>query len=310
VREPPLDAPLFTVFTPTFDRAHTLPDVARSLASQTERDFEWVVVDDGSRDGTEELLRGLEGRTPFPLRRVRQDNAGKHVAVNRGVALARGPLFLILDSDDTCVPEALATFRRHWESIPPARREEFAGVTARCVDEAGRLVGDPLPAPVLDATPMDVRYRYRVRGEMWGFVRTDLLRAMPYPEDLRGTYVPESLVWNRIGRTHRTRFVEDRLRVYRTERGESLMRAPDPARHAEGNLRANRAMLRDELDWFRYAPDRFVRAAVHYVRFGLHAGRAVGDLRRELPAGLARWLFVVALPVGWAAYLRDRGRAS
>jgi len=302
--------PLFTVFTPTFDRADTLPAVRASLDAQTLRDFEWLVVDDGSRDATPALLAGWRGATGFPLRAVRQDNAGKHVAINRAVALAAGAWFVILDSDDTCVPDALERFRRHWETVPASARGGFSGVTARCMDESGRIVGDPLPAPVVDGTPMDVRYRWGVRGEMWGFMRTEVLRAHPFPEDVRGSYVPESVVWNRIGRHYRTRFVDEPLRVYRSTADESLTRPADPSRHADPNYRFNLATLTEDLDYFRFAPATFLRAAVHLVRFGLHAGRGLSRQRGDLPRGLARGLWALAVPLGWAAYRRDRRGAA
>src|SRR5215831_18669122 len=105
---------LFTVFTPVFNRRHTLGRVFESLRAQTIRDFEWVVVDDGSTDGVSDLLSEYERTADFPVRVVRQVNAGKHAAWNRGVALARGELFLPADSDDRFVPETLERFRDLW----------------------------------------------------------------------------------------------------------------------------------------------------------------------------------------------------
>src|SRR5437762_2817315 len=97
---------IFTVFTPTYNRAGTLPRVYESLKAQTFRDFEWIIVDDGSADSTQELVQSWIGDLDFPIRYFRQQNQGKHVAVNLGVKEARGEFFLNLDSDDACVPEA------------------------------------------------------------------------------------------------------------------------------------------------------------------------------------------------------------
>ncbi len=70
--------PTFTVFTPTFDRATTLERLRTSLEAQTFRDFEWLIVDDGSSDGTEELVRGWMGTSDLDIGYVRQENAGEH----------------------------------------------------------------------------------------------------------------------------------------------------------------------------------------------------------------------------------------
>ena len=88
----PGHAPLFTVFTATYNRAHTLPRVLECLEAQTLRDFEWLIVDDGSTDGTQELVDSWRSRTDFPIRYEYQQHAGKHVAFNRGVQEAGSPV--------------------------------------------------------------------------------------------------------------------------------------------------------------------------------------------------------------------------
>lgn len=109
---------VFTVFTPAFDRAHTLYRVYGSLSTQTFQDFEWLVVDNGATDITNELIKKWRRNAPFSIRYLRQKNIGKHAAFNRGVQEAQGELFLVLDSDDRCTPGALETFKYHWDCIP------------------------------------------------------------------------------------------------------------------------------------------------------------------------------------------------
>jgi glycosyltransferase involved in cell wall biosynthesis len=121
--------PTFTVFTPSYQRAKTLPRVYESLQSQTFTDFEWLVIDDGSTDNTRALVAGWQQDARFPIRYLFQKNAGKHVAYNRAARLARGELLVTLDSDDSCLPNALERFYFWWQSIPSAQRDGFAGVT-------------------------------------------------------------------------------------------------------------------------------------------------------------------------------------
>ncbi|HUC44588.1 MAG TPA: glycosyltransferase family A protein [Candidatus Sulfotelmatobacter sp.] len=301
--------PTFSVITPTFNRAHTLPRVWESLRAQTYPSFEWVVVDDGSTDGTGALVAGWAAHAPFPVRYLRQENRGKHVAVNRGVSASSGEMIVVLDSDDACVPSALERFAFHWRSIPEQRRGEFYAIVCNCVDPEGRLVGDPFPAAVIDARGLDVRYVWRVRGEKWGTVRAELLRETPFPEKPERMRMPESIVWDRLAQKYSARFVNEALRVYYLEPGEGSLGSPgDPARYAWGSMLQHRIVLDEHLDYFRAAPLAFLTAAAHYVRFSRHAGVAGRDQRRALSHRGARFLWWMAAPAGWAAWAIDRSR--
>jgi glycosyltransferase involved in cell wall biosynthesis len=301
--------PLFTVLTPTFNRAHTLPRVWESLKAQTFDGFEWVVVDDGSTDDTAELVSGWAAQAPFPVRYMRQDNKGKHVAMNRGVALATGELIVSLDSDDACVTTALERFAFHWRSIPAERRAEYYGVVCQCVDVAGRLVGDPFPEDVIDAFGLDARYVWKLRGENWGAVRADLMRAHPFPEQPERMRIPESVVWDRIGQTHLARFVNESLRIYHLEAGAGSLGSPgDPARYAWGSMLQHRIVLDEHLSYFRGAPLIFLAAAAQYVRFSRHAGIPAREQLGALSQRGARALWFLGVPFGWAAWAIDRSR--
>jgi glycosyltransferase involved in cell wall biosynthesis len=299
--------PMFTVLTPTFNRAHTLSRVWESLRAQTFQAFEWVVVDDGSTDGTEELIRRWSA--PFPVRYLRQDNRGKHVAMNRGVEVARGELIATLDSDDACVPAALERFDVHWCSIPVERRTAFYGVVCHCADPSGRRIGDPFPAQVVDARGLDCRYLWGVRGEKWGVVRADLMRARPFPEKPERTRIPESVVWDRIGQVYLARFVNEALRIYHQDPGAGSLGSPgDPARYAWGSMLQHRIVLDEHLEYFRRAPLAFLAAAAHYVRFSRHAGVGAAEQRHALAHRGARCLWWLGAPAGWAAWAIDRSR--
>jgi len=130
-----MNRPVFTIFTPTFNRADKLERAFLSLQALTYRNFEWLIVDDGSTDETEELIRELCAKAKFLVRYFRQDNSGKHIAFNKAVREARGELFVCLDSDDECLPDALEKLLACWQSILESDKKEFAGVTGLCIDE-------------------------------------------------------------------------------------------------------------------------------------------------------------------------------
>jgi glycosyltransferase involved in cell wall biosynthesis len=306
-----LEQPLFTVFTPTYNRAHTLHRVHQSLVDQTMTDFEWLVVDDGSTDDTRNLVRLWQDGSAFPIRYLYQPNSGMHIAFNRGVDEARGQLFLRLDSDDACVPEALARFRFHWESIPAEVRPLFSAVTSLCQDQAGRVVGDRFPFDPTDSDPLEIRLKYRVRGEKWGFHRTDVLREFPFPDLPGQPYVTESVVWNRIAKKFRTRYVNELLKIYFVEDGEDSLtaRSAFAAELAPMFAMSAQQSLNDDLSWFRSAPLAFVKDAANYARYSFHCGRSPIAQSRALNPP-ARVLHALALPLGGALYMRDAWRRA
>jgi glycosyltransferase involved in cell wall biosynthesis len=298
----------FTVYTPTFNRKHTLHRAYLSLEAQTCRDFEWLIVDDGSSDGTAELVKTwqLEGRVP--IRYIPQPHGGAHRAHQTCLAEARGRFIVKLDSDDGCASNALERFLHHWLAIPEAERPLFAGVTSLCIDETGRLVGTPFPASPLDCTAAELEYLHKVRGEKWGFIRADILRQFPFPENVPGNFIPESYIWVQISRHFRTRHVNELLRIYWTNAPSLVHGRPDPKRNAVGHRLMFQMVLNHESPWFRRAPLRLLRAAAQYARFSFHSGLGLSAQRRNLSSPAARALWLAALPAAALLLLRDRLR--
>lgn len=295
----------FTVFTATFNREHTLQRVYASLEQQTFRDFEWLVVDDGSADHTSQLIEAWKAEASFPIRYFHQENMGKHIAFNRGVKLAEGEFLLVLDSDDACVPHALEKLKYHWDQIDDQKRAGFSAVTGLCEDQNGNLIGDPFPKDVMDSNPLELRYRYKVRGEKWGFQRTDILRRYPFPENLKQTYVPEDIIWNKIARKYQTRFVNEKLRIYWVD-GPSLVHSQDPGKNAVGGRLQHCDALNNDIIWFRYAPLRFMLTALHYSRFSFHTGANINAQLGALKSCVAKMLLLLMSPMGFIIYLKDK----
>ena len=296
----------FTVFTATYNRAHLLPRVYQSLLMQTFRDFEWLVVDDGSKDDTKSLVLRWCAEADFPIRYLHQENQGKHVACNRAVRVARGRFFLTLDSDDTCVPDALFKLRYYWDTIPEHQRYRFSAVTVLCMDERGAVVGDKFPSHITDSDSLDCYYRLKVRGEKWGFQRTDIMREFPFPvPQQRLSHVPEGIVWSRISRKYKTRFVNEPLRVYYSGH-ESLTNVSNLRSVAYASRMRNRVVLEEHLDYLRHDPIEFIRHAANFSRFSFHLGEsAIGQIL-VLDNPLAKVLCLVALPLAAGKFLVDR----
>lgn len=184
-----------TVFTPTFNRVDLIKRLYDSLLKQDDYDFEWVVVDDGSTDGTADYLEQIEF-PPFDIRVIRQRNSGKHVAINKGVGQANGSLFFIVDSDDYLVPQAISTIKKIDSSITV--KDKYCGLAGLRIDPSHNVIGSVCPSPFVDCTALE-RYRYKIIGDKAEVYYTSVLKKYPFPSFDDETFLTESVVWYRMG---------------------------------------------------------------------------------------------------------------
>ena len=306
----PSHRPLFTVVTPTYNRAHTLGRVYASLRAQTWRDFEWIIVDDGSTDSTRALVLDWQRAAHFPIHYVWQKNQHKKTAFNRGVRKAAGELIVAIDSDDMLDPNALEAMKNTWYEIPPAERHRYVAITGLCARPDGSIVGDRYPEDMIDATALDMTFKYHVAGEKFGCMRTDVLLKFPFPEEIAG-FVPESLVWRAMARAgYMTRFVNQVFRIYHDSNDSLSRQGQESQQHALGLWLLAQDTVVECLPWFRYQPRAFLMAAARYTRFSLHLRAAsLSPPRGRSLRGMASRLLVYTMwPVGAALYMRDRTR--
>ena len=292
----------FTVFTPTYNRAYTLHRVYDSLKHQTYRNFEWLVVDDGSTDNTKELVVQWQQEAGFPIRYAWQENQGKARAWNHGVRLAQGELFLTLDSDDACTANALERLIYHWNSIPTQERHQFSAVTAHCVNQHGQLVGNKFPEDVFDSTSFEIKTTHNVSGEKWGFQRTEIMRQFTFPEIQNEKYISPSIVWNRISLAYKTRYVNEILRIYYENGLDSIIRYSAKLR-AQNPIGAS--LFYQEYTRLPIPLTWKIKGLVNYIRFSLHAHKEPSQIIQDSSDQiLTRLIFLI----GVGFWQRDRLR--
>lgn len=197
---------MLTIFTPTYNRCHTLKRLYESLSRQTDMNFEWLVVDDGSTDDTETLFRGIE-RKFFPVRYYKKENGGKHRAINYGVPLATGEWFLIVDSDDFLADNAVETIARCTATIE--NDPKFCAVVGNKVNFDRQVVGTPCNYEILDTDFLSYRNRYHIIGDRAEVVRTSVMREFPFPEFEGENFCTEGVVWNRMAQKYKARYVNE-----------------------------------------------------------------------------------------------------
>ena len=187
-----------TIFTPTYNRRYLIDNLYQSLLMQTDKNFEWLVIDDGSTDNTEKYFSELLAKPqPFPIRYLKQKNGGKHRAVNRGVKDAKGELFFIVDSDDTLIPNAIEKINQWVATLDDSHK--WAGVSGLKGFSEQKNVGQRPPAKFIDAKNTE-RRKYHLEGDKAEVYFTEVLRKYPFPEIPGENFISEEIVWNAIAR--------------------------------------------------------------------------------------------------------------
>lgn len=287
--------PFITILTPTYNRASLLPRLFDSLLRQTNKDFEWIVVDDGSTDDTREVVANLKEKCggAFPMGYVYKANGGKHMAINIGAERARGELLFIADSDDLLTDDALKTVANSWHDISDDK--SFAGIAGLDITmDTREVIGSGLPQEHIDCNAIDIRYRHHVTGDMKEVFRTEVLREFPFPEFAGERFCPEQLVWFRMARRYRLRYINKPIYIADYQ--------PDGI--TAGITRAR--MRNPSASMLTYAeltecPVPFlvkVKAAINFWRFW-HCRTATS----VVPRVALRWHWL--RPLGWMMHVRD-----
>lgn len=287
--------PFITILTPTYNRASLLPRLFDSLLRQTNNDFEWIVVDDGSTDDTREVVANLKEKCggAFPMGYVYKANGGKHMAINIGAERARGELLFIADSDDLLTDDALETVANSWHDISDDK--SFAGIAGLDITmDTREVIGSGLPQEHIDCNAIDIRYRHHVTGDMKEVFRTEVLREFPFPEFAGERFCPEQLVWFRMARRYRLRYINKPIYIADYQ--------PDGI--TAGITRAR--MRNPSASMLTYAeltecPVPFlvkVKAAINFWRFW-HCRTATS----VVPRVALRWHWL--RPLGWMMHVRD-----
>lgn len=301
----------FTIFTSAYNAERKLHRVYESLERQALRDFEWIVVDDGSGDGTTEMVAKWQARSSFPVRLERRSHAGTAASFNHAVSLARGELFFQIDHDDGCLPNALQRIWEAWWEIPEHVRSGYAGLFVRSCDENGRPNGAGFGIPWRDTTFQEQFYRLHVREDQRPCWVTEVIRRFPAPilKNFSG-WLPERLTAARVSRIYKARWLNDILYVYyqadpsRTTLSGKGLYFP----HWPGLRAQYLDQMIFDTRWLWYAPLLFYRRAAAYARFSLRLGLGLGGQWRELGSVAGRALWLTALPMGLALNLMDQAR--
>ncbi|MCB6569764.1 glycosyltransferase family 2 protein [Eubacterium limosum] len=191
---------MISIITPTYNRGYIINNLYESLKQQTCQDFEWIVIDDGSKDDTSKLFdKWAKEKNQFAIEYEYTENGGKHRAINYAVKKVHTDFCFIVDSDDYLTNDAVESIHEWIDTIK--NDNNFAGVAGLRQYPSGNIIGRYPKSRkyeiYVDADNLERRKKH-LTGDKAEVYRTDILKKYPFPEFEGENFLTEDVIWNRI----------------------------------------------------------------------------------------------------------------
>lgn len=282
--------PTLSIVTPAYNRGELLKRCFASLLKQSEQDFEWIIVDDGSTDNTEEVVNGFTA--DFPVKYVKKINGGKHTALNESHGYIQGKYVVILDSDDYLTDTAVAQMKDSWMQYEG--NEEIGIVTLL----KGSDISQPSCKAADERTPVDIMRYKRIcyhSCDCCEVIRAELFKKYPFPVFEGEKFISEGALWNRVSFTHKCVYINQVVYIAEyldgglTKSGRKLRIHNPRGGMYTSNLNMNRK------NYF----SRRVKNGLLYTGYGFFANISPLEMIKYNESKFLMWL---CLPVGWCLY--------
>ncbi len=289
--------PLFTVFTPTYQRGHLLERLYKSLLRQRESNFEWIIVDDGSTDDTKKVIEDFIDEQEIKIKYFFKKNGGKHTAHNEALKHAEGCLFLVIDSDDELTDESLHNFKKVWMGIPSTKRSQYAGIIGNI--ESGDT---PKTEKGLEGNFFEMCLRKEISGEKIHLIRTDLMKKNPFPViEGEKDFMIEGIVWLKVTKDKKVIYSSYPYRTYNRDTSDVNSLMNKGASPFYGSL-GKAIYCNEQLNNFKisYLPFIifFIKTSIKLNRYSSHSGLLLNERIRMQRQKFNKLLVLVTYPLG------------
>lgn len=283
--------PMLTVFTPTFNRAYTLHLCYESLKRQSCKDFVWLIIDDGSKDHTKELVADWIEENHITIQYYFQENQGMHGAHNAAYERIETELNVCIDSDDYMADDAVEKIIVFWKAKGSSR---YAGIVGLDISQNGDVIGTKLPEHVSSSTLSHLYTLHQVKGDKKLVYRSELTSQYPpYPIFPGEKYCPLSYKYILIDQDYQLLIMNEPLCVVEyMQDGSSLNMIKQYKKNPQGFSFFRKVAM-------TYAPSlkERIREAIHYVSSNIIIRNK--NFLKESPR---KWVTLVAIPFGLLLY--------
>ena len=294
-----------TIITPTYNRAKTLPKVFESLLKQSFKDFLWIILDDGSTDNTQEVVQNFQLLNPFFEIVYKKDkNRHKFLTVLEGVKLVKTPYFMVVDSDDIYPENSLEILISEVEKID--NQDDYISVMGLSADENGNIVGDQYPNNGFDGSILEMRYKYKVRGDKFGIFITKTyhreVSGKDYSKYEGKGYIPQSVTFNDYdAKGIKTRFINKVVRFYLKDEDDtaSVSNTRWSGKNLFGLTEGHLSFLNAYGNQLFHYPKALLRNLIGYQTFALKSGRKISIILTEIKNPWIKVIGTLSIPFSY-----------
>ena len=296
-----------TFFTPTYNRSDFLNRVYDCLLNQTDKRFVWIVVNDGSIDNTDCVMRELLDKNDFPILYITKSNGGKHSAFEHALRECITEFFMCMDDDDIYSLEAVQTFFNEWDRIKDECKLGVIGAVRTLTQENdGTVVSQKsfnksLIGSRKDQTTLESNYVHNEFLENWTCYRTEALRSIDlFPKNYwmhnQHKFFSESIWQGRFARKYMCRYLYVILREYRHDTPTSIIRSAKSRQHYVDMFINTKMILDEQFDFIKKSPKLFLKnlAIISILRHKLAI--PISELLRNTQSVFLRICYVILAP--------------
>lgn len=260
-----------------------------------------MIVDDGSTDNTEELVKKFIEEDVLDIRYIKKVNGGKHTAINTGVKNANGEFFFIVDSDDGLMPNSMDLVIQEWNKVE--NKDEFCGVVGLCSKmEDGKTLGTEIPDEHLICHFAELYYKFGVKGDKTIVFLTDILKQYPFPEREGIKFLPESVVWYEISKYYKVICINEPM-IVREYLEDGLTRNILKKSALKGRALEYLYLTNQNTYPFKDFPYMWIKNYINLARYSL-----LSDSKyfKEINKISDKFMYILCFPLGYYKYLRQK----
>ncbi|MFA9189954.1 glycosyltransferase family A protein [Flavobacterium sp. FZUC8N2.13] len=275
-----------TVFTPSYNRAYLLPQLYSSLCNQSSQDFIWLIVDDGSTDNSQELIKGWMTEDKIQIQYVYQENQGMHGAHNAAYANIKSEFNVCIDSDDFMPDNAVEIILRECENLD----EKYAGILGLDANKNGEIIGTGIPESLTAVKLNELYSLHKIKGDKKIVYRTEIVKKYPkYPLYEKERFVPLDYLYLLIDQDYHLKPVNKILCIVEYQADGSSMNIFKQYRNHPNGFAFSRV---SRIKYAKTFEERF-KNAIHLVSSSFFANKLSWLFKSDKPL-----LVFTAVPFG------------